>query len=1022
MRARLLLLGIFLFTNIYGYAQVPANNDCADAEIISVTTTGTTLVSFDNGMATQSLLSSCDTSPTTYPDVWYEFTMPVNGNIRITGVNFADGFSLYNTCGGAEIACFYNDGFFYSLATGTYKLRAVSTASQAGTDSFQIQAFETATNDECATAEVITDDITTARTINFNNATATESLVSSCDTSATEDYLDIWYQFTMPVNGNLRITGVNFADVFTLYDNCGTVPTELDCFYGDNFTFNLAIGTYTLRVASTAGNAGSDSFIIQAFETATNDECATAEVIVDDITTARTINFNNAAATESLASSCDTSTTEDNLDLWYQFTMPVNGNLQISGVNFADGFTLYDNCGTVPTEIDCFYNDNFTFGLTTGTYLLRVTSTEAFAGNDSFVIQAFETVANDECATAEVITDDITTARTINYNNANATESLRSSCDTSATEDYLDVWYEFTMPVNGNLEISGVNFADGFTLYDNCGSVPTELDCFYADNFTYNLTIGTYLLRVTSTGSFAGADSFIIQAFETAVNDECANATVITDDISTPTTINFNNAAATESLRSSCDTTTSTNYPDVWFQFTMPFDGNITITGVNFADGFTLYDNCGTVATEIDCFYNGKVVTELTAGTYTLRVTSNEDFADADSFIITAYEALTNDSCASEEMTQVAAIGDCSSQNVTAELRGSSLTTSIGSCQNNSQNWLDAWYTFEATLTGNITLNSNSIFNHFAVYDACAGTEVACFTQNGSIPVVFGETYYLQVFRKETDQSSATFCLEGAPTVATGTAGFCENMPTVEISNAQGNTNQWIPILDASGNIVAAINANGNDLGTITTTLFIENTDTRDFSGQPYSRREVSISTTNAPSSAVNVRLYMLGDEVDDLILTDTNLTGINGLEVMKVNGNTCTAGYVSGGDFIATNGTSYLDDYYIQFATNSFSVFYPTSTNLDGTLSIPSNEINPLGITVSPTITDGIIYLKATTNIDNVHVNIFDITGRNIYQKTIQNINQTKQTVDLSGFQSGMYFIKVSQKNKQFTKRIVLK
>ena len=1021
MRAKLLFLGI-LFTTFYNHAQVPANNDCADAELITVTTTGTTLVNFNNGMATQSLLSSCDTSATTYPDVWFEFTMPIAGNIRITGVNFADGFSLYNICGGAELGCFYDDGFFYNLPIGTYKLRAVSIASQAGSDSFSIQAFETAANDECANAEVITDDITTARTINFNNAQATESLQSSCDASATDDYLDLWYEFTMPATGNLRISGVNFADGFTLYDNCGTVPTEIDCFYNDHFTYNLAAGTYTLRVVSTASNANADSFVIQALATAANDECANAEVIMDDITTATTINFNNAAATESLQSSCDTSATEEYLDLWYQFTMPVNGNLSFSGINFADGFTLYDNCGTVPTEIDCFYNDKFVFGLTAGTYTLRVVSTAGNANADSFVMQAFETAANDECATAEVIMDDITIATTINFNNANATQSLQSSCDTSTTEDYLDIWFEFTMPVTGNLSFSGINFADGFTLYDNCGTVPTEIDCFYNNHFIYNLAAGTYTLRVVSTSGFAGADSFVMQAFETAANDECANAIVIMDDITTPTTINFNNAQATESLQSSCETSLTEQYLDLWYQFTMPVNGNVTITGVNFADGFTLYDTCGTVPTEIDCFYNGKTIIGLTTGTYTLRVVSSNVYAGADSFVITAYESIANVDCASAEMIQVAAIGECSTQDTTVELRGSTVASSIGTCQNGTLNWLDAWYTFEATLTGNITLNTNSIFNNFAVYEACGGTEVACFNNDGSIPVVFGNTYYIQVSRAENSLSSVTFCLEGAPAVAEGIAGTCENIPTVEISTIQGNTNEWVPILDASNNIVAAINANGNDLGTITTTLFIDNADTRDFSGQPYSRREVSISPQNQPASNVSVRLYMLGDEVDDLILADSNLTTVNGLEVMKVNGNTCTSGYVSGGDFINTVATSYQNDYYIGFNTNSFSVFYPTSTNLDGTLSIPSNETNTFGITIAPTVTDGIVHVKANTTLSNVDVNVFDITGRNIYQTTFNQIDQQNQSINLSNYQAGMYFMKVSHNNTQFKKRIILK
>ncbi|WP_298515654.1 T9SS type A sorting domain-containing protein [uncultured Kordia sp.] len=1013
MRAKLLFFGIFLSTVMYTYGQVPANNDCANAEIISVTTTNAILVSFNNGMATQSLLSSCDTAATTYPDVWYEFTMPVNGNIRITGVNGLDGFSLYNTCGGAEIGCFYDDGFFFNLSTGTYKLRATSTLAQAGADSFSIQAFETIANDECATAEVITDDITTLRSISFDNRAATESLDASCDT-ASNIYLDVWYEFTMPVNGNLLISGVNSLDLFTLYDACG--GNEIACSSDDTFFYNLSTGTYTLRAYSRSIHASADNFNIQAFETVANDECATAEVITDDITTERIIAFDNRAATESLQASCD-NINNTYLDVWYEFTMPINGNFQITGVNSLDAFTLYDSCGG--SEIICTTDDTFVYNLTVGTYYLRAYSRAIYASSDSFRIQAFETVANDECATAEVIMDDITTLRTINFDNRNATESLEASCDT-ASNTYLDVWYEFTMPVNGNLYISGVNGLDRFTLYDSCGG--SEIICFDNDTFVYNLTTGTYFLRAYSLAIYASADSFNIQAFETAANDECATAEVIMDDITTETTINYDNRAATESLEASCDTAGNA-YLDVWYEFTMPVNGNVRITGVSSLDRFTIYDSCG--GTEIVCSNNDTYTYDLTAGTYLLRAYSLSIYASAESFNIRAFEILPNDDCANAETISIAGIGVCGTQNVTVDLRGATETTitDIGSCFNSLQTWLDAWYSFEAPITGNISLTSTNFSNTFAVYESCGGTEVACFTDDGVIPVVFGNTYYIQVAKSEILANEVTFCLEGTPAIAAGTPGICETIPTIEISTTQGNTDEWVPIYDASGDIVAAIDANGNDLGNVSTTLFIENADTRDFSGQPYSRREVSISTTNAPSTNVNVRLYTLGDEVDDLILADSNLSNISGLELMKVAGNTCTAGYVSGGDFINATGVSYLDnDYYVQFSTNSFSVFYPTSTNLSETLSVPSIENNILGVTIAPTVTDGIIYIKADTSLTDVTVNVFDITGRNIYQGNFETINQTQQFVNLGGYTSGVYFMKITHQDAQLTKRIILK
>jgi hypothetical protein len=985
--------------------EKPINDECATPLIITDDITTQRSFNYDNRGATESLDASCDTANNTHLDVWYEFTMPVNGNIHLTGVNTFDRFTLYDSCGGTEIICSTDDSFAYNLSIGTYLLRVSKRSIYASADSFNIQAFATVANDECATAEVITDDITTQRTIMYDNRGATESLDAICD-NASSTYLDLWYEFTMPVNGNVFITNVNIFDRFTIYDACG--GTEIIC--------DADTGTYLLRVSKQAIYASADSFRIQAFATVANDECVNAELITDDITTERLISYDNRGATESLDASCD-STSNTHLDIWYEFTMPVDGNIEISGVNIFDEFTLYDSCGG--SELACFSSGGFAYNLTTGTYFLRVYKRAIYASADSFRIQAFAAATNDECATATLITEDITTQRTINFDNRTASESLDASCDT-ASNIHLDIWYEFTMPVTGNLYISGVNTLDRFTLYDGCGG--NEIACFNGSRFTFNLTAGTYYLRVYSLSTQASQDSFNIQAYATATNDECVNAEVITDDISTERTIVYQNRGATESLDASCDSPSNTHL-DLWYEFTMPFQGNVEISSASFTERFTLYDSCG--GSEIACFSGSSFVYGLSPGTYFLRVSELTFFLAFNDFDIQAYEALPNDNFVDAAMISVAGFGECTTQNVTVDFRrgGQTGAPDIGDCFSTSQIWVEAWYKFEAPLTGNINLNTSVSLNTFAIYDGCNGAEVACFAGNGVIPVVFGNTYYIQVARVANTSSGSTFCLEGALAVAPGMAGVCESIPNVEISTAQGNTNEWVPILDASGDIVAAIDANGNDLGTVTTTLFIENADTRDFSGQPYLRREVSISTSNAPSSNVNVRLYLVCDEVDDLMLADSNLPSINGLEIMKVNGNTCTTGYVSGGDFINATGSTYLDnDYYIQFSTASFSVFYPTSTNLATTLSIPATTNNALGIEIIPTITTGTIYIKTDKMLTDVAVDVFDITGRKIYQTTFENLHQTQQSVELSNYQSGMYFVKITHQNTHVTQRILLK
>ena len=1017
MKTKLLSYMLLLFVTTL-FAQIPANDECANAEVIIDDITTATTISFDNSQATESLESSCDTNPDDYLDLWYEFIMPITGNLRFSGVNFADEFTLYDSCGDipTEVACFSNFTYLYNLPAGTYTLRVYSTDGNAGADSFVMQAIPIAANDECANAEVITDDITTATTINFDNSQATESLDASCDNAATT-YLDLWYEFTMPITGNLRFSGVNFADEFTLYDSCGDIPTEVACFSNFTYLYNLPAGTYTLRVYSIDGNAGADSFTMQAIPIAANDECANAEVITNDITTATTITFNNSQATESLDASCDNAAT-NYLDLWYEFTMPVSGNLSFTGVNFADEFTLYDSCGDIPTEVACFANATTLNGILAGTYTLRVYSTDSNAGADSFIMQAFDVALNDECVDATVITDDISNPVTISYNNDNATESLQASCDL-VTETYPDLWYEFTMPFDGNLRFSGVNFADQFTLYDSCADIPTEVACFFNFTYIYNLPAGTYTLRAYSTVSNANADSFTMQAFPIALNDECVNAEVISDDLTNLVTINYNNTQATESLEASCDTNVD-DYLDLWYEITMPFNGNIRFSNINFTSRFTLYDACNSIPTEVGCTNDDSNINNLTAGSYLLRVSSTDGDAGNRSFNMQAIATIPNDTCATALPIQVATSGACVTENNIVDMRGATPAPTLSSCVTQTQEYYDAWYTFQAPLTGNVFLNTTSVFDNYAVYDACSGNELICFNNNGSIPVTFGTTYYLQLLKRTPFLDEVTFCLEGAPSVALGIMSTCETLPSIEISTAEGNTNEWVAIFDSSNNIAAAINANGNDLGTIDTTLFIDANDVRTSGTQPYLRREISITPQNQPTSNVDVRLYVLEDEMLDLIAADANLPNSLFLDLMKVDGTTCTTGYSGGGDFVNANTTAYGNDYYIQSLISSFSVFYPTSTNLSTTLSTEAFE-NSLGVSIYPTVSNGIINIKAEKSLGKTELSVFDINGRIIQYSEVE-LDSNAIQINLENANKGLYFIKLENNGASKTQKIILK
>ena len=573
------------------------------------------------------------------------------------------------------------------------------------------------------------------------------------------------------------------------------------------------------------------------------------------------------------------------------------------------------------------------------------------------------------------------------------------------------------MPVNGNVRITQADGFDSYVLFDACSG--TEIQCGTSDEFYYDLVQNTtYVLKVASRNIYAGTGSFNIQAFAPVVNNLCADA--ITIPIETANAVNtaYNTAGATETLQGSCETASQV-WQDLWYNFTMPVNGNVRITQANGFDSYVLFDACS--GTEIQCGTSDEYFYDLVQNTtYVLKVASRNIYAGAASFNIQAFVTIVNNDCSNALPIQVATIGECANENNTVDLRGATETLQ-GSCSSNSQDFLDAWYTFEAPLTGNISLNSNSSFNNFAVYDTCNGTEIVCFFNTGSIPVVFGQTYTLQVSRRDVYADSITFCLEGAPVVATGTSGTCETLPDVTISSAQNNTNEWVPILDSSGNIAAAINANGNDLGVVSATLFIDVADTRMTSNsQPYSRREISITPTNQPTTNVNLRIYSLEDEVTDLVIADSNLNNYFALDMMRVDGSGCTTGYTMGGDFINASTVFYGSDYYTGFSSNSFSVFYPTSTNLDSTLSVDTID-SILGVSIYPTISSGIFNVKSENNLGKTMLSVLDLNGRVTLFSEV-NIGSNPIQINLENASKGFYFLKLVHNGNTKTQKLILK
>ncbi len=89
------------------------------------------------------------------------------------------------------------------------------------------------------------------------------------------------------------------------------------------------------------------------------------------------------------------------------------------------------------------------------------------------------------------------------------------------------------------------------------------------------------------------------------------------------------------------------------------------------------------------------------------------------------------------------------------------------------------------------------------------------------------------------------------------------------------------------------------------------------------------------------------------------------------------------------------------------------TVTVTDSTLSIDTVETNDKVIVIYPNPTDAILHIKTDATIKQI--NVFDISGKQILKTT-----QSQNTIDVSQFNNGVYFIQFKTENHTINKRFI--
>jgi trimeric autotransporter adhesin len=147
---------------------------------------------------------------------------------------------------------------------------------------------------------------------------------------------------------------------------------------------------------------------------------------------------------------------------------------------------------------------------------------------------------------------------------------------------------------------------------------------------------------------------------------------------------------------------------------------------------------------------------------------------------------------------------------------------------------------------------------------------------------------------------------------------------TPTVINADNN-DLWVPVTDSLGNIIAEIDANGNNLGNITATLYKNNgTIRRGYGNAPYLDRSITINVQNQPSAAVNVRLYLTTAELNALVAASggsiASITDVNVFKNTDANGIALTA---IPANITPSARTAFGSDYVLKASISSFSTFY---------------------------------------------------------------------------------------------------
>ncbi|HRI21682.1 MAG TPA: choice-of-anchor J domain-containing protein, partial [Panacibacter sp.] len=190
-------------------------------------------------------------------------------------------------------------------------------------------------------------------------------------------------------------------------------------------------------------------------------------------------------------------------------------------------------------------------------------------------------------------------------------------------------------------------------------------------------------------------------------------------------------------------------------------------------------------------------------------------------------------------------------------------------------------------------------------------------------------TYYIRLFTaNQTTRASFNMCIMDLD-VTKGNNNTCTQGLSYTVNKKTDNDNRktWVPLTDESYKLIAAVNAAGNTLNSVSSSVYINSGPVRkDGDGKYYLDRNITIQPETQPGSLVVVKLYFTNAELEKLIAQPgSGVTSIDDINVTR-NDDECSS--QSGGGTAELIKPFERGDYgsgykYVAIKTTKLSSFY---------------------------------------------------------------------------------------------------